>query len=121
MWLTKIDHIQLTYPVEIEEEVVFFYTYILRLTELEKPLPLRVNGGKWYLLDNLQLHISREEISNEGSKRHVCFVVTNLEQFKKYLLAYQIEIIPDKQPLKGCERFYIFDPAGNRLEITEFT
>lgn len=121
MWLTKVDHIQLTYPVEIEEQVATFYTDILELTEIEKPLSLRANGGKWYVIDNVQLHISREQVSSSGSKRHVCFVVTDLDQFKQHLLVHQIEVVPDKQPLSECERFYIFDPAGNRLEIAEFT
>ncbi|MEH2445344.1 MAG: bleomycin resistance protein [Nostoc sp.] len=121
MWLTKVDHIQLTYPVEVEEKIVEFYTKILLLPEIEKPLSLKANRGKWYALDNMQLHISREQVKRTSSKQHVCFVVTNLDQFKEYLLAYQIEIVPDKQPLKGCERFYIFDPAGNRLEIAKFT
>ena len=121
MWLTKVDHIQLTYPVEIEEKVVEFYSNILQLPEIEKPLSPRANGGKWSVLDNLQLHISREQVKRTSSKQHVCFVVNNLDQFKEYLKAHQIEIVPDKQALSGCERFYIFDPAGNRLEITQFT
>ena len=41
MWLTKVDHIQLTYPVENEEKVVEFYSNILQLPEIEKPLSLR--------------------------------------------------------------------------------
>lgn len=121
MWLTKVDHIQLTYPVEVEEKIVEFYSNILQLPEIEKPFSLKANGGKWYVLDNIQLHISREQVKKTSSKQHICFVVNNLDQFKEYLKAHQIEIVPDKQPLSGCERFYIFDPAGNRLEITKFT
>ena len=46
MWLTKVDHIQLTYPVEVEEKVVEFYTNILQLSEIEKPLSQAGKRGK---------------------------------------------------------------------------
>ncbi|WP_230966140.1 hypothetical protein [Nostoc sp. NZL] len=45
MWLTAIDHIQVTSPPEVENVMLFFYSQILGLTEIAKPEALQANGG----------------------------------------------------------------------------
>lgn len=37
MWLTAIDHIQVTSPFEVENAMLFFYSQVLKLTEITKP------------------------------------------------------------------------------------
>ena len=49
--------------------------------EVPKPPDARARGGAWYKLGDTQLHLSRDgAANNEGSKRHICFHVSNLEQ-----------------------------------------
>jgi 4-hydroxyphenylpyruvate dioxygenase-like putative hemolysin len=40
VWLTAIDHIQVTSPVEVENAMLFFYSQVLKLTKITKPLAL---------------------------------------------------------------------------------
>ncbi|MBD1843437.1 VOC family protein [Cyanobacteria bacterium FACHB-63] len=118
MWINTINHIQITSPPDVEEEMRFFYNDVLGLPEFPKPEVLQPNGGAWYQLGEIQLHISTEkDARNYASKRHICFQVRDLSAFQQHLAAHQISIIPDGQPIEGYDRFYLRDPGGNRIEI----
>ncbi|QMS86559.1 VOC family protein [Nostoc edaphicum CCNP1411] len=119
MWLNGIDHIQVTSPPEVENAMLFFYNQVLGLSEITKPDAFQGNGGAWYLLGNIQIHIGIEkQANNEISRRHICFRVHNLESFAKHIQSHGVEIISDR-PLSGYNRFFIRDPGGNRIEIAE--
>jgi catechol-2,3-dioxygenase len=117
-WVEAIDHIQITSPPEMAAEMAHFYGVVLCLREVPKPEGLKANGGAWYELGLIQLHIGLEQNAcNDASRRHLCFQVRDMEQFRKHLEAQEIPIIADKQPLPNCDRFYLRDPGGNRIEI----
>jgi catechol-2,3-dioxygenase len=120
MWLHKIDHIQVTYTPDLADAMLFFYGQALGLPEIPKPSSLQAVGA-WYQLGNTQVHIATEaEIHNATTRRHVAFKVEDLEAFRQHLQKLNVEIIPDRQPLANCDRFYLRDPAGNRIEILEY-
>lgn len=120
MWLNAIDHIQVTYPSEVEDIMLFFYSKVLALTEIKKPETLKHDGGAWYILGNIQIHLSTEKNpDNAASRRHICYLVNDLQGFKQHLQQYGVEIIPDRLPIPGINRFFLRDPAGNRIEIAE--
>jgi catechol 2,3-dioxygenase-like lactoylglutathione lyase family enzyme len=111
----RLDHIQLSIPAGSEADARRFYTEILGLTELEKPAALKPNGGLWFAIADVQLHLGIE--ANPGKvKRHPAFEVENLEQVKTYLRACHVEI-KEEIPVPGIERFSFFDPFGNRIEF----
>jgi catechol 2,3-dioxygenase-like lactoylglutathione lyase family enzyme len=120
--IQAVDHIQVTVAPELEDAALFFYSKILGLTEIAKPETLKVNGGAWYSLGDTQLHVSIEKVvSQQASRRHICFRVRNLNTFEEHLKADGVEIIPDQNPIFGWNRFYIRDPGKNRIEIAEAT
>ena len=120
MWLNTIDHIQVASSPEAEDAMVFFYSKVLGLTEIPKPETIKANGGAWYVLGNIQIHISTEQNpNNTASRRHICYLVNDLQAFQKHLQAHGVEIILDQQPIRGRDRFFLRDPAGNRIEIAE--
>lgn len=121
MWLDAIEHIQITSSPEAENAMLFFYSQVLGLTEITKPEALKANGGAWYVLGDIQIHVGIEkQANNQISRRHICFRVYSLEAFAKHLQAHGVEIISDRQFLGGYNRFFIRDPGGNRIEIAEF-
>ena len=118
MWLDAIAHIQVTYSPEVEDAMLFFYSKVLGLTEIDKPEAIKANGGAWYVLGDIQVHLSIEKNpSNATSRRHICYLVRNLEAFKQHLQEHGVEILGDRQPVPGINRFFLRDPAGNRIEI----
>ena len=70
----------------------------------------------------MQVHVSLEDVevaSNRASKRHVCYMVASLTEAERSLRAAGVEILPDPNPEPGWNRFYVRDPAGNRIEVAE--
>ena len=113
--IKRIDHLQISIPAGSELSAKKFYTEILGLTEIEKPEALKANGGLWFEIGDIQLHLGIED--NPGKvKRHPAFEVEDLEHSKNYLQACGVEI-REEIPIPGVNRFSFFDPFGNRIEL----
>jgi len=114
-------HVNVTVPRSLEAEARHFYGRVMGLIEVPKPEESRGRGGAWYQLGPTQLHLSLEEGLGEQciSKRHVCYLVEDLEVAEQKFRAAGVEIFPDDIPTPGWSRFYVRDPGGNRLEIAQ--
>ena len=114
--LTAIDHVQFTVPKAVEAEALRFYRSVLGLKELPKPEELRARGGAWFEVGTLQFHIGVDPEAWPSSKRHVCFLVSDLASARKEVVAAGVAI-EEEGIAEGLARFFIRDPAGNRIEI----
>ena len=113
-----IHHINVTVPKSLEEATKHFYGEVMGLQEVPKPESSRGRGGAWYQLGPVQLHLSVENLEGAPlSKRHVCYMVPDLNAAEEHFRSAGVEIIPDDMPIPGWPRFYVRDPGGNRLEI----
>ena len=119
MLIKKLDHIQLCIPVGTEEAARTFYSEILELEEIEKPEALKPNGGLWFKIADIQLHIGVEDEQN-NSKRHPAFEVENLEEIKRHLQSKGVKV-KEETVIPDVSRFSFFDPFGNRIEFLELT
>ncbi len=119
--LEAIDHVQVTVPRSVEAEALRFYKEVLGLERIAKPEALTRNGGAWFRLGPIEVHVSPEDDNTASgtSKRHVCYVVPDLKAAESELARDGVETISDRQPIPGWARFYIRDPGGNRLEIAQ--
>ncbi len=115
----RLDHIQICIPPGKENEARLFYTDVIKLKEIPKPQELIPNGGLWYQLSDIQLHIGTADEINTP-KRHPAFEVTNLEDAKHYLKKHGVKIKEEIQ-IPGCTRFSFFDPFSNRIELLQKT
>ena len=119
--IIAIDHVNVVVSKSLEEAAKHFYGSVLGLNEIPKPIELRANGGAWYSLGSLQLHLSAKAESGVDKKGHVCFTVANVAIAEERFAAAGVEIIPDDQPIVGQPRFYMRDPGGNMIEIAQHT
>ena len=119
--ITELNHIQTTVPSAVEQAAKHFYGAILGLEEIPKPSSPRARTGAWYRCGSVEHHLSVEDLpaDNAASKRHVCFMVTDLTEAEAAMREAAIEILPDNQPIQGWRRFYVRDPGGNRIEIAQ--
>jgi catechol 2,3-dioxygenase-like lactoylglutathione lyase family enzyme len=117
MRIKRLDHVQICIPVGAEEKARDFYGSVLGLEEIEKPDALKLNGGLWFKVADIQLHIGVEEESNT-SKRHPAFEVEGLEGVKLFLQSKGVKI-KEETAIPGVNRFSFFDPFGNRIEFLE--
>ncbi len=101
-----------------EKRTRAFYSDVLGLKEIPKPNSLMINGGMWYEIAGIELHIGIEHMGLEKSKRHPAFEVEDLNRVRDYLTNSGVEIKEDI-PIPGVKRFSIYDPFGNRIELLE--
>ena len=113
----RLDHVQLCIPVGSEERAREFYAGLLGLEEIEKPDALKPNGGLWFQVADIQLHIGVEDVQAK-SKRHPAFEVEGIDEIREYLSGNQVKI-KEETAVPGMNRFSFFDPFGNRIELME--
>jgi catechol 2,3-dioxygenase-like lactoylglutathione lyase family enzyme len=115
----RLDHVQVCVPRGAEERAREFYGQLLGLEEIEKPEVLRANGGMWYNVADIQLHVGVED-AVAPSKRHPAFEVEKIAAVRAYLEQNGVRT-KDEPRLPGVTRFSFFDPFGNRIELMERT
>lgn len=114
----KLDHVQICIPVGKESAARAFYTGILGMVEIPKPEQLLSNGGLWYRVAGIQLHIGVE--TNTGkSKRHPAFEVNHLNDIRSFL-EHSGVVVNDEIQIDGLTRFSFKDPFDNRIELLEY-
>lgn len=113
-----IDHVQIAVPRALESECLAFYRDLLGSAEIEKPADLKASGGAWFRLANLELHIGIDPETSPASKRHICLRVKDADKARNSIEAQgmTIEMFGAVERLR---RFFIRDPAGNRIEIAQ--
>ncbi|HEX3560424.1 MAG TPA: VOC family protein [Pyrinomonadaceae bacterium] len=117
--IKRLDHVQVCIPRGMEAQAREFYGGLLGLEEIEKPEVLRANGGMWYKVAEVQLHVGVEEVV-APSKRHPAFEVEQVEEVRTYLEDNGVRT-RNEPALPGVRRFSFFDPFGNRIELLEKT
>jgi catechol 2,3-dioxygenase-like lactoylglutathione lyase family enzyme len=113
----RIDHVQLCIPPGAEGAAREFYGRVLGLEEIEKPAPLKKNGGMWFRIADLQIHLGVEPPA-PASKRHPAFEVEDARAVRSYLDGRGVAT-RDETDVEGVVRFSLFDPFGNRIELLE--
>ena len=75
------------------------------------------NGGLWYQVADIQLHIGVENEVNK-SKRHAAFEISNAEEAKQHLIRHGVTL-KDEIQIPGQKRFSFIDPFDNRIELLQ--
>lgn len=111
----RIDHVQLSIPKGAEDEARTFYTDLLGLTEIPKPESLMKNGGLWYLIANIELHLGIEP--ETITCRHPAFEITDVAAARVFLQD-KVQIVEEPH-IPGRTRFAFLDPFGNKIELLQ--
>lgn len=115
---TGIDHVQIAVPTALEAECLAFYRQVFGFRELPKPEELRGRGGAWFevVAGGMQMHVGVDPEPSPKSKRHICFLVSDVASARRDIEARGIPI-EEESIAEGLHRIFIRDPAGNRIEI----
>jgi catechol 2,3-dioxygenase-like lactoylglutathione lyase family enzyme len=108
-----LDHVQVMMPRGCEDEARAFYAGLLGLTEVEKPEPMRANGGVWFAEG---IHVSGEEAFSPPRRAHPALRVDDVDGLAGRLAAAGCSVDWDER-WPGVRRFYTRDPFGNRVEV----
>ena len=114
--LTQIDHVSVL--ITDVERSRRFYRDLLGLKEIAKPRTFDF-VVLWFELGNQQLHLLLKDRPDTRSPRHFALRVHDVQQARSYL--HERGIVMDETTLiPGCDRFFIHDPDGNRIEIIQW-
>lgn len=113
-----LDHVQLAMPAGLEPVAREFYSGVLGLSEVPKPANLAKRGGVWFEGDSLRVHLGVEQDFRPAKKAHPAFLVHDLPALIRHLERAGISVVND-EPFEGCDRIYVSDPFGNRIELLE--
>ena len=114
----RLEHVQVCIPRDADAQAREFYGGLLGLEEIEKPAALKENGGMWYSVADVQLHVGVEETVAK-TKRHPAFDVADAKGVRAYLEEHGVRT-KDEPDIPGVvHRFSLYDPFGNRIELLE--
>ncbi|KAA6221410.1 glyoxalase [Streptomyces albofaciens JCM 4342] len=117
--ITGLDHVQLAAPPGSEGALRAFYGGVLGLREIPKPSALADRGGCWFEAGPAaQLHLGAEPGFRPARKAHPALRVTGIRAYARRLAGHGVRVTWDDR-LPDHDRFYAYDPVGNRLEFLE--
>jgi glyoxylase I family protein len=114
--VTQIDHVSVL--ITDVERSRRFYRDLLGLKEIAKPRTFNF-VALWFELGNQQLHLLRKDQPDTRSPRHFALRVQDVQQARSYMREREIPL-DETTLIPGCDRFFIHDPDGNRIEIIQW-
>lgn len=119
MEILSVNHVQITIPINAENEAREFYCDFLGLKETEKPDELKGRGGFWLDGSPIRVHVGVEDgVERSNLKAHVAYSVNDLEAWRSKLNERGISVENGIQ-IPNFRRFEFRDPFGNRVEFLE--
>ena len=115
--VSRINHVHITTPEELESQVVDWYETVLGLERVEKPEGTWPQGT-WFTVGDQELHVSKDE-HNPPKDPHFGLVVDDFGAVIETLRANGCHI-EQATNIPGRHRCYTRDPAGNRIELLSF-
>ena len=114
----SLEHVSVTTPQDLEEQVIDWYRTSLGLEPIEKPPGTRELGA-WFQIGDQQVHVTVDE-HNPPKAAHFGLIVDDFDEVVTGLRAAGSHI-EQARSIPGRRRFYTRDPAGNRIEIIAVT
>ncbi|MBM3993862.1 MAG: bleomycin resistance protein [Planctomycetes bacterium] len=113
---TQLDHVSvLITDVERSRQ---FYRDVLGLKEIAKPRTFTF-VALWFELGNQQLHLLLKSQPDSRSPRHFALRVADVQAARATLRDRGIPL-EETTLIPGCDRFFVYDPDGNRIEVIQW-
>jgi catechol 2,3-dioxygenase-like lactoylglutathione lyase family enzyme len=114
--IAQIDHVSVL--ITDLERARRFYGGLLGLNEIAKPRTVNF-VVIWYELGNQQLHLLQKPNPDSRSPRHFALRVLDVRAAREFVRSRGVPI-DETTVIPGCDRFFIHDPDGNRIEIIQW-
>jgi catechol 2,3-dioxygenase-like lactoylglutathione lyase family enzyme len=96
-----------------------FYVSVLGLTEIPKPKTFDFVALWFQLADGQTLHLLQKPLPDARSPRHFALRVPDAGAAREHFRAHGVAI-QETGPIPYCDRFFVSDPDGNRIEIIQW-
>lgn len=115
--VTHIDHC--TVLVTDLAKARAFYASVLGLAEIPKPKPFDFVALWFQLGDGQTLHLLQKPRPDALSPRHFALRVPDIAAARDHFHAHGVAI-QETGPIPHCDRFFVSDPDGNRIELIQW-
>jgi catechol 2,3-dioxygenase-like lactoylglutathione lyase family enzyme len=93
-----------------------FYVGVLGLSEIHKPKTFDFIALWFRLGDGQTLHLLQKPHPDARSPRHFALRVGDIHAAREHFRSHGVPM-QETGPIPHCDRFFVFDPDGNRIEI----
>jgi len=114
--VTQLDHCSVI--ITNVERSRRFYRDLLGLKEIPRPRTFDF-VVLWFELGNHQLHLLLKDQADTISPRHFALRTADIAAARRYFTEKNVPM-QETTPIPGADRFFIFDPDGNRIEIIQW-
>lgn len=112
--LTHLDHCSVIITDVAKARA--FYVDVLGLEEIAKPKTFDFVALWFRLEDGQTLHLLEKPEADTRSPRHFALRVSDVVAAREHFRTHGVAI-QETGPIPHCDRFFVFDPDGNRIEI----
>jgi catechol 2,3-dioxygenase-like lactoylglutathione lyase family enzyme len=96
-----------------------FYAGVLGLKEIAKPKTFDFVVVWFELTDGQTLHLLQKPEADTRSPRHFALRVADAKAARTHLRAHGVAI-EETVLIPHCDRFFVHDPDGNRIELIQW-
>jgi glyoxylase I family protein len=115
--VTAMDHCSVL--ITDLERARAFYTGVLGLKEIPKPKTFDF-VALWFDLGGGQtLHLLQKPQPDTRSPRHFALRVPDASAAREHVRRHGVEV-QETGPIPHCDRFFVSDPDGNRIELIQW-
>jgi catechol 2,3-dioxygenase-like lactoylglutathione lyase family enzyme len=119
----RLQHTSVPMPPNSQDAARRFYGGTLGMEEVPPPSSLEVDRLVWFRAgpDGHEVHVFTDEaMSHNSSAQHLCLQVDDLPGMRQRLTQRGVAI-EDTEAITNRPRFFVQDPFGNRIELTQIT
>ena len=117
LFIDRIDHVSVLITDLAKARA--FYGRVLCLTEIPKPKTFDFVALWFNLGDGQTLHLLQKPQPDARSPRHFALRVSDVGAAREHFRRHDIPI-QETGPIPHCDRFFVSDPDGNRIEIIQW-
>lgn len=117
----RVQHVSVPMPPDNQERARQFYGGVLGMQEKQPPSSLAQQQLVWFSAggDGHEVHLfADEQMELKSVAQHLCLQVDSLSDYRVHLVENGVEI-EESTPVNNRPRFFVHDPFGNLIEITE--
>ncbi len=117
----RLQHVSVPMPPDGQAEARRFYGAALGLEEVSPPADLRHLSLVWFRVgdDGHEVHCFAEErLGPNSPTQHLCLQVDALPAFRQRMIEHDVAI-EETTAIHNRPRFFVRDPFGNLVELTQ--
>lgn len=114
-----LDHVQITAPLNSEDEVRHFFVTVLGCPEIEKPELMAHFQALWFDIGTSIFHVGLDERHTPEKRGHPALIVNSLDDLMARFDEFDIEYKEDFN-MPGARRLYTYAFFGHRMEFLEW-